>query len=168
MKRFIKFMAMVALFAAATASVQAQVVSYTADLPNPGWLRSAEYAVASTNFTIAINPTNLTTKEAWILVGLQTKMNVGGTNAWTASITPCNFEVTPVTAGLSTYNLGVLGTDTNGVETVKTLSNFPPLRAGDVLTLKGSGSTVVATNTTILLWYYRIMPYRNSYGLPAI
>ena len=171
MTKFLKLMSLAALFAVLALTSQAQSLSYTADLPNPGWMRSMEIAVPSTNFSIAINPTNLTVKEAWILVGVTTKMNVSSTtatNQWTLTLTPCNFDTVPTTAGLSTYSMGTLPSEIAGSELPRVFTNLPPIRAGDTFTMKGNGGTALATNTTVLLNFFRIMPYRNNYGLPSI
>ena len=172
MTKFIRFLSIFAVLALISFSVKAQSLSYTADLPNPGWIRTMEVAVPSTNFTITLNPTNLTAKEAWLLLSVNTKINLpvntATTNAWTISLTPCNFETTPVGAGLSTYNIVTLAQLSAGTEVTQPITNCPPIRSGDVLTLKGNGATTTATNTTVLLQFYRVMPYRNNYGLPQI
>ena len=176
MKSIRYMLALVAVSVMVATQIPAQVMTPMLDFPNPGWLRVQEYKVPTSSFVLNVSPAVLTAKEAWCLVGMQTKINLGAglyTNTWTVTYLPTNLEydtasapMNATSAGLATYTLGTLGADVSGSETIKTFTNYPPIRAGDILTLSGSGGTTAATNTTVILWFYRVMPYRNNYGLP--
>lgn len=119
------------------------------------------FTVASTNYTVCWTNTSYKSPTAYQPIGITQRLGVQGTNTFSVYYTPARSGEHMTVQG--TYDDGrfLLGTftDSYGAETTHGFEVAPILRPSDVFTIIGSGGTVLATNTTALIWVNPINSY---------